>query len=91
MRGKNAITLPGRAHAQAIASIKRYFSEQMDEPIGDLKATLLIDFVLVELGPAIYNQAVAASRHYVEERAADLSDVCHHAEFPYWAKVRGQE
>ena len=88
MRGKNAITLPDRARTQALASLRRYFDEQMDEPIGDLKAALLLDFVLVELGPAIYNHAIADARGYMEERAADLPDVLGHAEFTYWPKPK---
>ncbi len=58
----------------------------MDEEIGELKAGLLVDFVAAELGPTIYNQAIADARTFFEERSADLAGVCYHAEFPLSAK-----
>lgn len=31
----------------------------MDEEIGDLQADLLLDYVLGEIGPTVYNRAIA--------------------------------
>ena len=36
---------------QAVASIKRYFDKKLDDDIGDLKAGLLLDYILEEIGP----------------------------------------
>lgn len=33
---------------QLLKSIKRYFEEKLDEEIGDLKASLFLDFCLLE-------------------------------------------
>ena len=82
MRKKAAITLPDTARKQAIAAIQQYFAENTDEPIGDLKAGLLLDFILSELGPTIYNQAIADARTFFEERTSDLGAICYHDEFP---------
>lgn len=87
MRGKPAIVIPDEARKQAIASLKRYAAEHLDEEFGDLKAGLLLDFILQELGPTVYNQAVAEARAFFEERAADLDGVCYRAEFPYWSNT----
>ncbi|MDH4043004.1 MAG: DUF2164 domain-containing protein [Gemmatimonadota bacterium] len=84
MRGKPGVTLPDDAKKRAIASLQRYAADNLEEPIGDLKADLLLQFVLEELGPTIYNQAIADARTFFEERAADLDGICYHAEFPYW-------
>ncbi len=84
MRGNRPITLPEEARKQAIASIQRYFADELDQEIGDLKATLVLDYVLAELGPAIYNQAIADAKAFFDERAADLAALCHRDEFPYW-------
>jgi uncharacterized protein (DUF2164 family) len=46
------------ARADAIASLQRYFAENMAEPLGDLPAGLLLNFFLEEVGPVIYNQAI---------------------------------
>jgi uncharacterized protein (DUF2164 family) len=81
---KPEITLTADARARALASIRRYVAENMDQDIGDLKAGMLLDYVLAELGPSVYNIAVADARAFFEARAADLDAVCYRAEFPYW-------
>lgn len=86
MRNKNPIQLSDDAKKRAIASIRRYLTENLDEQIGDLKASLFLDYVLAEFGPTIYNQAIADARAFFVERAADLEAVCFHSEFPFWAK-----
>jgi uncharacterized protein (DUF2164 family) len=82
MRKKAAIVLPDAARKQAIAALKQYFAANMDEEIGDLKAGLLLDFVLSELGPSVYNQAIADARAFFEERTSDLAAICYRDEFP---------
>ena len=58
------------------------FADELERELSDLQATLLLDHVLADLGPAIYNQAAADARAYLEERAADLEAALHKAEFP---------
>lgn len=89
MRGKPDVTISDEARKRAVASIKRYVAEELDQEIGDLKAGLLLDYFLGELGPTVYNRAIADARAYFEERAADLDGVCFRAEFPYWNTKRG--
>ena len=86
MRGKPVVTITDEARKQAVASMKRYFAEELDQDIGDLKAGLLLDYFLKELGPTVYNCAIADARTFFQERAADLDGVCYRAEFPYWSK-----
>ncbi len=82
-----AITLSPDTARQFQASIKRYFAEHMDEEIGDLKAGLLLDFVLKEIAPSIYNGAVSDAQAYLRDRLSDLEGVCYHEEFGYWPKA----
>jgi uncharacterized protein (DUF2164 family) len=84
MRGKHAIELSRDDKAKAIASLKRYLREELDDDVGDLKADIFLGFILEELGPTIYNQALADARTFFEERLADLEGVCYQHEFPYW-------
>ena len=79
-----AINLADDAAKRLRASIKRYFDEHMEQEIGDLKADLLLDFCLKEIGPSIYNQAIADARAYFEGRVSDLEGVCYEKEFNYW-------
>jgi uncharacterized protein (DUF2164 family) len=87
MRQHATITIPDNAKKQALASLKRYVSENLDQEIGDLKADLLLDYVLREIGPTIYNQAIADAKAFFQERTADLDAVCYQKEFSYWPRV----
>jgi uncharacterized protein (DUF2164 family) len=69
-----------------LASIKRYAADNLDEEIGDLKAGLLLDYCLKEIGPSIYNQAIADAQSYLTGRVADLEGVCHEPEFGFWPR-----
>ena len=85
-----AITLSPDTTKQLHASIKRYAAEHLDEEMGDLKAGMLLDFCLREIGPVVYNKAIADARTYFESRAADLDGVCFEPEFTYWAPKPGE-
>lgn len=81
-----AITLPDATRKAAIASIERYFREHMDEPIGNIAAGGLLGFFLEEIGPAVYNQAVADVQERLQARVAELDLEVHEDEFGYWRK-----
>ena len=66
------------------ASIKRFVEETFDEEIGDLKASEFLRFCLQEIGPAIYNTAIADAQSYFQERVSDLEGSCHELEQSYW-------
>jgi uncharacterized protein (DUF2164 family) len=84
------ISLPDDARQQSIASIKRYFALELDQDIGELKAGLLLEFMLKQIAPTIYNAAIADAQTYLRDRMADLDGTCSVPEFAYWpnASVR---
>jgi uncharacterized protein (DUF2164 family) len=73
--------------AQAIASIQRYFEENMPEPIGNLPAGLLLDFFMEEVGPVIYNRAIADAQTRLQQRVMDLNGELYEDEFQYWIRL----
>jgi uncharacterized protein (DUF2164 family) len=79
--------LSKRSREDAIASIQRYFDENLPEPIGNLPAGLLLDFFLEELGPVIYNRAIADAQTRLQMQVADLSGELYEKEFQYWPKA----
>jgi uncharacterized protein (DUF2164 family) len=82
-----AITLSDDETKTSIASIKRYFVERLDQDIGDLKARLLLEFFLDEIGPSVYNGAVSDAQTYLRDRVADLDGACFVPEFSYWPRA----
>jgi uncharacterized protein (DUF2164 family) len=79
-----AITLSPETTARLLASIKRYAAEHLEQDFGDLQARLLLDYCLQEVGPAVYNTAIADAQRYFQGRVADLEGVCYEHEFTYW-------
>jgi uncharacterized protein (DUF2164 family) len=71
---------------QAITSIKRYFRENMEEPIGNIAAGRLLSYFLEEIRPLVYNQAVADVQERLQARIAELDIESHEDEFTYWRK-----
>ncbi|SFN17614.1 DUF2164 domain-containing protein [Variovorax sp. OV329] len=80
------IELSKEARKEAIASIERYFRENMEEPIGNLAAGALLAFFVEEVGPLIYNRAVAEAQERLQARVSELDIEVHEEEFQYWRK-----
>jgi uncharacterized protein (DUF2164 family) len=80
------IELSKDVRQEAIASIERYFREHMDEKIGNIAAGGLLGFFLEEIGPSVYNQAVADVQTQMQMRVTELDIEVHKDEFQYWRK-----
>ena len=81
------IEIPKPVRAQAIASIQRYFEENLPEAIGELPAGLLLNFFLEEIEPAVYNQAIADAQARMQQRVTDLNGELYADEFQYWPRA----
>jgi uncharacterized protein (DUF2164 family) len=81
-----AIELPKEAKKEAIASIERWFEEEREERIGNIAAGALLNFMLEEIGPSVYNRAVADVQERLGARIAELDIEVHEVEFGYWRK-----
>jgi uncharacterized protein (DUF2164 family) len=66
-----------------VGSIKRSFAEDMGGEIGDLKAMRSLEFCVKEIGPSIYNQAIADAQSYFQEKASGLGGARYEAEFDF--------
>ncbi len=69
-----------------LTSIRRFFAEEMDADIGDLKAMRVLDYFVAEIAPNVYNQAIADAQAYFSEKTSDLAGVHYEPEFDFWKK-----
>jgi uncharacterized protein (DUF2164 family) len=81
-----ALDLSKDAKKAAVASIERYFQDNMEEKIGNVAAAGLLGFFLEEIAPSIYNQAVADIQERLQARISELDFEIHEDEFAYWRK-----
>ena len=83
----STIEISKQTRAAAIASIQRYFEENMTEPIGELPAGLLLNFFMEEIGPVVYNHAIRDAQQRMQQRVSDLDGELYADEFQYWPKI----
>ncbi len=88
MKTPSALALDHETRQRAIISIRSFVTSELELDLSDLQATLLLDHLLADIGPAIYNQAAADARRFVEDRAADLEAALQKAEFPVSGRRR---
>ena len=74
-----------------VTSIQRYFQQNMDKPIGNLAAGALLSFFIEELGPLVYNKAVADVQGRLQARIAEIDLEVYEDEFQYWSKHGGKK
>jgi uncharacterized protein (DUF2164 family) len=79
-----SIELPDEITRALVVSIQKYFRTHLDEEIGELKAGLVLDFCLREIGPSVYNQAIRDAQAYMQVKTADLDGTCFEPEMTYW-------
>ncbi|MFA6003919.1 MAG: DUF2164 domain-containing protein [Elusimicrobiota bacterium] len=78
------IKLEKSTEKHLLTSIQRFFSEELEEKIGDLKAMRVLDFCLKEIAPRVYNQAIQDAQSYIQDKTSELGDARYEPESVYW-------
>jgi uncharacterized protein (DUF2164 family) len=68
--------------SRLVRSLQAFFDDNFDEPLSDFRANELLDFIVAELGPVVYNQGVQDTRGYVLEKLEDLEGEVYEPERP---------
>lgn len=85
------IDISKEARQDAIESIQQYIHENREEKIGNLAANGLLNYFLEELGPIVYNKAVADVQDRLQARIMEVDIEVHEDEFQYWRKPERQQ
>ena len=80
------IQIAKESRKEAIASIERYCRENFPEPVSGLEADGLLSFFLEEIGPLVYNKAVADVQERLQARVMEVDIEVHEEAFQYWPK-----
>ena len=81
------IELSKESKQEAITSLQRYFKENMEDEIGNIAAGALLQFIVEEIGPCIYNKAIADAQERMQLRVSELDTEIFEDEFLYWRKL----
>jgi uncharacterized protein (DUF2164 family) len=82
-----AVAFSDEARKQAIASLQRYCTEDLDVELTGIQTTMLLNFILAEIAPTAYNAGVAAAEAFLRDRLADLEATCYEPEFAFWPRT----
>lgn len=66
------IKLTDPIRERIIYDLQTFFAEEREENLGNIGAEMLLQFILKEVGPMIYNQAILDARDLMEEKIDDL-------------------
>lgn len=69
-----SIELSREQRRAAITALQSYFEAERDEPIGELAAMLLLDFLAAEIGEIFYNKGVDDAQVQLRRQWAALDD-----------------
>lgn len=72
---ESRIKLTKEKKEEMIARVQNYFLNEREEELGNLAATLFLNFVVEELAPEFYNQGVQDAYRYMTERCEDMLSI----------------
>ena len=65
-----------------LPKLQAYLSRELDLELGRFEAQFLLEFMAQQLGPTLYNQALADAQRVLAERWAGLEDALWQREQP---------
>jgi uncharacterized protein (DUF2164 family) len=70
---------------EVIASLRRYFGEELDMELSEMRAKFLLDYILKEIAPLAYNRGVKDAENFLRGRIEDVPGTCVEEGLTYWA------
>jgi uncharacterized protein (DUF2164 family) len=83
-----ALSLSPQETDEVVHSLKRYFSVELGQELSELRAKLLLDYIVKEIAPLAYNQGVKDAENFLRARVEDLPATCFEPGLTYWQKKR---
>ncbi|RCX23864.1 uncharacterized protein (DUF2164 family) [Fontibacillus phaseoli] len=76
------VKIPKEHKEEMIKSVQAFFEEERSESIGELGADQLIDFMIKELAPYLYNKGIEDARKVILEKMNQVDDELYALEKP---------
>lgn len=71
-----------------VPSIQRFFGEELEIEINEMRAKFLLDFFLKEIAPFAHNKGIRDAETFFRERIEDLQGACWQEGVTYWQKKK---
>ncbi|WP_426041193.1 DUF2164 domain-containing protein [Brevundimonas sp. TWP2-3-4b1] len=69
-----AIVFSKEEQRDLIPRIKAFVRDELDQEIGDLQASMLMDFFAEKLGHAVYNRAIYDAQALIAAKAEEMAE-----------------
>jgi len=74
---------------EALLSIQRYFREELEVEISEMRARFLLNYFMQEIAPFAYNRGVKDAESFFRGKVEDLGGTCFEDAMTFWAKKGG--
>lgn len=68
------IELSREARQAAAAGLRKVLIEELEVEVGTLQAEMVLDRLVLELGPVLYNRALTDARAVIAAKAEDMDE-----------------
>ena len=83
-----AIELTKEEIERIVPSVQKFFREELDLDISEMRAKFLLSYFLKEIAPFAYNKGVKDAEEYFRNKVEDLTATCFEDGLTYWLKKR---
>ncbi|MEE2664139.1 MAG: DUF2164 domain-containing protein [Myxococcota bacterium] len=66
------IRLEDEPRARVLRSLRRFLDAEFEIELSEFQAERVLDFLVVELGAPVYNQAIRDARGFLQDKLDDL-------------------
>ncbi|WP_411825553.1 DUF2164 domain-containing protein [Luteolibacter sp. AS25] len=82
------IQLPDIKKVEALESIQRFMSEEMDQDVSEMQAEFVLKYFMKEFAPFAYNKGIEDAQKFLLMKAEDLGGTCFEQGLTYWENPR---
>ncbi len=83
-----AIELSKQDVKDLTGSLQRYFMEEFEIELNEMRAKFLLDYILEEIAPFAYNKGVRDAGTFLRDKLEDLPATCFEDGLIYWLKKK---
>lgn len=73
---------------QVVPSLQRYFREEFDQELSEMRARFLLEYFQKEIAPLAYNKGVKDAEQYFRNKTEDLTGICYEDPLTYWTRKK---
>ena len=83
-----AIELTKQEAGEILPSVQKFFREELEVDLSEMRARQLLAYIMQEIGPYAYNRGVKDAESYFRGKVEDLTAVCFEDGLTYWLKKK---